>query len=267
MNLIQILGLAVGSAWTSGINLYATVAVLGLLEHYKLVRLPGELHHLDNWLIIGVALGLYCVEFFADKVPYVDTVWDAVHTFIRVPAGAVLAYAATADLNPTVYVLALLLGGGIALSSHGTKATVRAAANMSPEPVSNWILSLIEDLVAVGGVVLSLVAPLIALFLVAAFLVLFFWLMPKVLRRVRRMLRAALDFCKGRGREAGRAALLLALLPAPLLTFPVAASAKSSFVTVKGHQLYLDDKPYYFVGTNYWYGGLLGLSKDEKRGV
>ncbi|HEX8150482.1 MAG TPA: DUF4126 family protein [Pyrinomonadaceae bacterium] len=265
MNLIQILGLAVGSAWTSGINLYATVAVLGLLQHYGLVRLPGALGHLDNWLVIGVALGLYCVEFFADKVPYVDTVWDAVHTFIRVPAGAVLAYAATADLDPTVYVLALLLGGGIALSSHGTKATVRAAANVSPEPVSNWILSIVEDVLAIGGVVLSVVAPLVALFVVAAFLVLFFWLMPKVLRRVRRMLAAALDFFNGR---AGvKAALLLALLPASVLTSAAEASARPSFVTVKGHQLYLDDRPYYFVGTNYWYGSLLGLSKDDRRGV
>ncbi len=267
MNLIQILGLAAGSAWTSGINLYATVAVLGLLEHYKLVRLPGELHHLDNWLIIGVAAGLYCVEFFADKVPYVDTVWDAVHTFIRVPAGAALAFAATTDLDPAVHVLALLLGGGIALSSHGTKATVRAAANVSPEPVSNWILSIIEDILAVGGVVLSIVAPLVALFLVAAFLVLFFWLLPKVLRRVRRMLAAARDFFTGRGRAGIKAALVLTLLPASISTFAAEASAKSSFVTVKGHQLYLDERPYYFVGTNYWYGGLLGLSKDEKRGV
>src|ERR671921_482985 len=170
MNLIQILGLAVGSAWTSGINLYATVAVLGLLQHYGLVRLPGELEHLDNWLVIGVALGLYCVEFFADKIPYVDTVWDAVHTFIRVPAGA--------------------------------------AANVSPEPVSNWILSVVEDILAIGVVVLSVVAPLVALFLVAAFLALFFWLLPKVLRRVRRMLAAARDFFTGRGRAGAKAALV-----------------------------------------------------------
>jgi hypothetical protein len=267
MNLIQILGLAAGSAWTSGINLYATVAVLGLLEHYKLVRLPGGLHVLDNWLVIGVAVGLYCVEFFADKVPYVDTVWDAVHTFIRVPAGAALAYGATGDLDPTVRVLALLLGGGIALSAHGTKATVRAAVNVSPEPVSNWVLSLVEDLLAVGGVVLSVVAPLVALFLVAAFLVLFCWLMPKVLRRVRRMLSAARDFFKGRGRAGVRAALLLTLPAASVLTFSAEASAKPSFVTVKGHQLYLDDRPYYYVGTNYWYGSLLGLLKDDRRGV
>ena len=268
MNLIQILGLAAGSAWTSGINLYATVAVLGLLQHYRLVRLPGGLHALDNWWIIGFAVGLYCVEFFADKIPYVDTVWDAVHTFIRVPAGAVLAYAATNELDPTVQVLAFLLGGGIALSSHGTKATVRAAANLSPEPASNWILSIVEDVVAIGGAVLSVVAPLVALFLVAAFLVLFFWLMPKVFRRIRRMLSAARDFFKGRGRAGAKAALLLTLTSASLLTFPARASAKpSSFVTVKGHQLYLNDKPYYFVGANYWYGSLLGLMKDERRGV
>ncbi|HEX8335658.1 MAG TPA: DUF4126 family protein [Pyrinomonadaceae bacterium] len=267
MNLIQILGLAVGSAWTSGINLYATVAVLGLLEHYKLVRLPGGLGVLDNWLVIGVALGLYAVEFFADKIPYVDTVWDAVHTFIRVPAGAALAYAATSDLDPTVHVLALLLGGGIALSSHGTKATVRAAANVSPEPVSNWVLSVVEDVLAVAGVVLSIVAPVVILFVVAAFLVLFFWLMPKVLRRVRRMLAAARDFFTGRGRAGARAALLLTLLPAPALTPAAEASARPSFVTVRAHQLYLDDRPYYFVGTNYWYGGLLGLSRNERRGV
>ncbi len=267
MNLIQILGLAAGSAWTSGINLYATVAVLGLLEHYKLVRLPGGLHALDNWWVIGVALGLYCVEFFADKVPYLDTVWDAVHTFIRVPAGAAPAYAATNELNPTVHVLALLLGGTVALSSHGTKATVRAAANASPEPVSNWILSVVEDFVAVVGVVLSVVAPLVVLFLVAAFLVLFFRLMPKVLRRVGRMLSAARDFLTGRGRRGVRAALLLTLTSASVSAFGVGASAKTSFVTVRGHQLYLDEKPFYFVGTNYWYGSLLGLVKDERRGA
>ncbi|HEX8294585.1 MAG TPA: DUF4126 family protein [Pyrinomonadaceae bacterium] len=267
MSLIQILGLAAGSAWTSGINLYATVAVLGLLQHYKLVRLPGGLDVLDNWLVIGVALGLYCVEFFADKIPYLDTVWDAVHTFIRVPAGAALAYAATADLDPTAHVLALLLGGGIALSSHGTKATVRAAANVSPEPVSNWVLSIVEDVLAIGGVVLSIVAPVVILFVVAASLVLFFWLMPKVLRRVRRMLSAARDFFTGRGRAGARAALLLALLPASMFTFAAEASAGPSFVTVRGHQLYADGRPYYFVGTNYWYGSLLGLVKDERRGV
>ena len=267
MDTIAILGTALGAAWTSGINLYATVAVLGLLQHYQLVKLPGELQVLDNRVIVGVAIGLYVVEFFADKIPYVDTVWDAVHTFIRVPAGAVLAAAATTEMSTTVQVLALLLGGTVALSSHGTKATVRATANLSPEPVSNWILSVVEDVLAIAGVVLSVFAPLVALCLVAAFLVLFVWLMPKVIRRMRRMIAAARDFFTGRRGAGVRAALLLPLLPVSFLASAAEASAKPSFVTVKGHQLYLDDKPYYFVGTNYWYGSLLGLSKDGKRGV
>jgi hypothetical protein len=194
MNLIQILGLALGSAWTSGINLYATVAVLGLLEHYKFVQLPGGLHALDNWLIIGVALALYVIEFFADKIPYVDTIWDVVHTFIRVPAGAVIAAAATSGVNPTVQVIALLLGGGLALSTHGTKATARAAANVSPEPVSNWVLSIVEDIVAVGAVFLAVLQPIVILILLAIFLLVFLWLMPKVARRIRRMFAAARAF-------------------------------------------------------------------------
>jgi hypothetical protein len=202
MNLIQILGLALGSAWTSGINLYATVAVLGLLQHYKFAHLPGGLHVLDNWLIIGVALALYVVEFFADKIPYVDTVWDALHTFIRVPAGAVIAFAATSDVSPAVQVVALLLGGGLALSTHGTKATVRAAANVSPEPFTNWALSVAEDVIAVGAVVLSVIHPLVILFVVAAFAGVFVWLLPKVLRRIRRMFAAARAFFGGRAVKA-----------------------------------------------------------------
>jgi hypothetical protein len=202
MNVIQVLGLALGAAWTSGINLYATVAVLGLLEHYKLAHLPGGLHVLDNWLIIGVAIFLYLVEFFADKIPYVDTVWDAVHTFIRVPAGAVLAATATSDINPSVQVLALLLGGGLALSTHGTKATVRAGANLSPEPFTNWGLSLFEDVLAVGAVSLAVVSPVAILVVILIFLVILIWILPKVLRRIRRMLKAAGDFFRGRTLEA-----------------------------------------------------------------
>lgn len=202
MNVIQILGLALGAAWTSGINLYATVAVLGLLEHYKLAHLPGGLHVLDNPMIIGVAIFLYVVEFFADKIPYVDTVWDALHTFIRVPAGAVLAAAATADISPTVQVLALLLGGGLALSTHGTKATVRAGANLSPEPLTNWSLSLLEDVLAIGAVVLAVVYPVGIFVVILIFLLLLVWILPKVLRRIRRMLKAAGDFFRGRTLEA-----------------------------------------------------------------
>ena len=202
MSVIQIIGLALGSAWTSGINLYATVAMLGLLEHYKLAHLPGGLHVLDNPLIIGAACFLYVIEFFADKIPYVDTVWDALHTFIRVPAGAVLAAAATSDISPSVQVLALLLGGGLALSTHGTKATVRAGANLSPEPLTNWSLSLLEDVLAVGAVGLAVSYPLVMLAVILIFLLLLIWILPKVLRRIRRMFKAAAAFIRGRTLDA-----------------------------------------------------------------
>lgn len=194
MNGIDILGLALGSAWTSGINLYATVTVLGLLQKLTEVKLPGGLVLLDNWLIIGVAASLYLIEFVADKVPYVDSVWDVVHTFIRVPAGAILALAATADLPPTIQIIALLIGGGLALSSHGTKATLRAAINLSPEPVSNWVASITEDIIAIGGILLAVISPIVIIIVLAIFLVVFFWIAKKVVRRVFQMLRSVKNF-------------------------------------------------------------------------
>lgn len=199
MDIITILGTALGAAWTSGVNLYATVAVLGLLQRYGFVsRLPGGLEVLDNWWIIGIALGLYAVEFVADKVPYVDTIWDALHTFIRVPAGAIIALAATTDLDPAVQVVALLLGGGLALSTHGTKATVRAAVNLSPEPLTNWALSLTEDVFAIGAVVLAVLHPVVVLVLILIFLLILAWILPKVIRRLRKMVEAARAFFRGR---------------------------------------------------------------------
>ena len=197
MNLIDTLGLALGASWTAGINLYATVAVLGLLQRYELARLPGELEVLSNPWVIGVALALYVIEFVADKIPYVDTIWDALHTFIRVPAGAVLALAATAELHPAVRVVALLLGGTLALSTHGTKATVRAAANTSPEPFSNWALSLGEDVLAIGTAALAVFSPLAALAVVLVFLVAAAWLLPKIIRRLRRLVAHAGAFLRG----------------------------------------------------------------------
>jgi hypothetical protein len=198
MNIIHILGLAMGAAWTSGINLYATVATLGLLQHFGLARLPGGLEALDNWVIIGIALFLYAVEFVADKVPYVDTVWDAVHTFIRVPAGAVIALSATTDLDPKVQVVALLLGGGLALSTHGTKATLRAAANASPEPFTNWALSTVEDIIAIGGVILAWLSPAVILIIILAFLLALAWILPKVVRAIGRMVMAVRAFVSRR---------------------------------------------------------------------
>src|SRR6476619_815461 len=161
MEWFSTLSLALGSAWTSGINLYATITVLGLLQKFGFAKLPGGLDVLDNWWIIGVAAGLYLIEFFADKIPYVDSIWDVIHTFIRVPAGLIVAYAATNQLDPSIYIPAALVGGGLAFASHGTKAAARVGANLSPEPVSNWVLSLVEDVVAFAGTLLAVFAPVL----------------------------------------------------------------------------------------------------------
>lgn len=197
MEWFSTLSLALGSAWTSGINLYATVAVLGLLQGFGMTKLPGGLDVLDNWWIIGIAGGLYLVEFFADKIPYVDSIWDVIHTFIRVPAGAAVAYAATNHMDPSIYTIATLLGGGLALSSHGTKAALRAGANLSPEPVSNWILSLSEDFVAFGGVLLAVFAPVAIAIVLALFILFFLWFAPKAYRAIRRIFSAIAAFFRG----------------------------------------------------------------------
>lgn len=197
MEWFSTLSLALGSAWTSGINLYATVTVLGLLQKFGATKLPGGLDALDNWWIIGVAGGLYVVEFFADKIPYVDSVWDVVHTFIRVPAGAVVAYAATNQLDSSITIPATLLGGTFALASHGTKAAARIGANFSPEPVSNWSLSFIEDGIALGGTVLAVFAPMVIAGILIVFTLIFLWFFPKVFRAIKRLFMAVAGFFRG----------------------------------------------------------------------
>ena len=197
MEWFSTISLALGTAWTTGINLYATVTVLGLLQKFGATKLPGGLDVLDNWWIIGIAGGLYMVEFLADKIPYVDSVWDVIHTFIRVPAGAVVAYAATNEMEPSVYVVAALVGGGLALSSHGTKAALRVGANLSPEPVSNWSLSIAEDIVAFVGTALAVFAPIAIAVVLVIFLLLFLWFAPKVFRAIGRLFKAVGAFFRG----------------------------------------------------------------------
>lgn len=187
MEWFSTLSLALGTAWTSGINLYATVTVLGLLQKFNLTKLPGGLDVLDNWWIIGIAGFLYAVEFFADKIPYVDSIWDVVHTFIRVPAGAIVAYAATNQTDASVQTIAALLGGGLAFSSHGTKAALRIGANLSPEPVSNWVLSIVEDIIAFVGAILAVFAPVLIAIVLIVFAVFFVWFFPKVVRGIRKL--------------------------------------------------------------------------------
>jgi hypothetical protein len=185
MDFINTLAFAMGSSWLSGIKLYAMVATLGLLGRFAHLQLPGELGVVTNWWVIGVAGGLFVVEFIADKVPYVDSVWDVVHTFIRIPAGAALAALAFGDYDKGVQVIALLLGGGIALSSHGTKASSRMAINTSPEPASNIAASLVEDVFAGGSLFLVIYYPVAIIVLVILFVVIAIIILPKIVRFLR----------------------------------------------------------------------------------
>jgi hypothetical protein len=186
---IHALGLALGAGFSSGLNLYATVATLGLLERFGVVRLPGSLQVLAYPWIIGIALALYAIEFLADKIPYVDTVWDAVHTFIRPPAAALLAYSAAVSAPAEWRWGAALLAGGVALTSHGTKASTRAAANTSPEPFSNWLLSLGEDALAVWLTWMATVHPTATIVIVALLIILAILLLFYLFRFLRSALR------------------------------------------------------------------------------
>ena len=149
MSPLETLGFALGTSFASGLNVYATVAAAGIMQRLGLVALPESLQILSHPLVMGVAVALFVVEFIADKIPYVDSAWDAAHTFIRPPAAAVLSYSAFGNVPEEWKLGAALLAGGVALTSHGAKASTRAAANTSPEPVSNWVLSLFEDGLAV----------------------------------------------------------------------------------------------------------------------
>jgi Domain of unknown function (DUF4126) len=198
MDFISTLAISMGASWVSGINLYATVATLGLLGRLANLKLPGELEVVTNWWVIGVALFLFVIEFVADKIQVVDSVWDVIHTFIRIPAGAVLAATAFGDFDRRIQVIALLVGGGLALSSHGTKAATRAIINASPEPVSNIVVSLAEDALVILSVLLAVFLPVLVFFVIAAGLVFSLWILPKIIkffqnvgRRVRGLFRTA----------------------------------------------------------------------------
>jgi hypothetical protein len=190
------LGFAMGSAWLSGINLYATVLTLGLLQRFNFVHLPGDLGYLSHTWIIILSGALYGIQFIADKIPAIDSAWDMIHTFIRVPAGAVLAATAFAHFDPSVRIAAFLLGGGIALSSHGTKAATRLAANASPEPFSNVALSLLGDALTFGGTLLMTVHPavLIGIVLIAVgiSILLFSWIVRWIKRSFGRRVSPSL---------------------------------------------------------------------------
>lgn len=185
MDLISTIAIAMGASWVSGMKLYAAVAMLGFLGRFTSLQLPGELEVLTNWWVIGVASALYVIEFVADKIPFVDSTWDVIHTFIRVPAGAVIAAAAFGDFDRGVQVIAFLIGGGLAFSSHGTKTTTRAAINTSPEPFSNIAVSLAEDGLAIGSVLLAAFYPILLFIVVAIGLLISIIILPKIIRYIR----------------------------------------------------------------------------------
>jgi len=189
MNPLAALGLTLGAGFSSGLNLYATVATLGLLERFNIISLPASLHGLSHPVVIILALVLYLLEFFADKVPYVDTVWDAIHTFIRPPAAALLAYSAVGSAPAEWRWAAALLAGGVALTSHGTKASTRAAVNTIPEPVSNWALSLGEDVLAVWLSWMAAAHPIATTIIVAVLVALCVFLLYHFLRFARSAFR------------------------------------------------------------------------------
>jgi len=187
----ELVAMLVATSFAAGLNVYATVATLGLLARFELLPLPDSLHLLEDWWIIAASIALFVVEFFADKVPAFDLIWNALHTFVRVPVAAVLAYGATSHLSPGEQLLATALGGLVALAAHGGKTAVRAAVTPSPEPLSNIGLSFGEDALAIFLTWFATRHPYSAAAIVIALLVIIIILMRWVLRALRALFRGA----------------------------------------------------------------------------
>ncbi len=185
-HIVSIIALTMGAAWASGINLYATIFMLGYLGATGNIDLPPDLQILSDPLVMFAAGFMYCVEFFADKTPGVDTAWDSIHTFIRIPAGAALAAGAVGDISPAVALAAAIVGGTLAAGTHAAKAGGRMLINTSPEPFSNWAASIGEDVMVIAGLWTALYHPVTFLVLLALFVALLVWLLPKLWRTIRR---------------------------------------------------------------------------------
>jgi hypothetical protein len=183
--MLEALSLSAGLAWASGLRLYLTVLLVGLFERVGLVQLPDSLHVLASPWVMGAAALLAVAEFLADKIPAFDSLWDALHTVIRIPAGAVLAAAAVGQADPGVVAAAALAGGTLAGAAHLAKAGTRAMINLSPEPLSNWAASFTEDILVFVGLSLALFVPLLFLALLFAFLLLAGWALPRLWRGVQ----------------------------------------------------------------------------------
>jgi hypothetical protein len=187
----ELVGLIVAVSFAAGLNVYATVATLGLLAHASLLDLPAGLHLLSSWWVIAASAILFAIEFFADKIPAFDLFWNALHTFIRIPVAALIAYGATSQLSPEKQLLATLAGGAIALAAHGGKTAARVAVTPSPEPVSNFALSAGEDTLAIFLTWFATQHPIAAAGIVAAFLVIIVVVMRWVVRAMKKLFRGA----------------------------------------------------------------------------
>jgi len=196
-NYIAVIASSMGIAWASGINLYATIVTLGILANTGSMVLPPDLQILASPAIIMAAGFMYVVEFFADKVPGVDTGWDVIHTFIRIPAGAILAARAIAPIGPEAEAIGLILGGTLAAGSHFTKAGTRVLVNTSPEPFSNWFLSIGEDVAVIGGVWASLQHPVLFIIVLLLLILMMIWLLPKIYRGIRLLFAKVGAFFRG----------------------------------------------------------------------
>ena len=198
--IVQAVSLSMGVAWASGFNLYATLLTLGVLGATGNMILPPDLQVLTNPLVIGAAGFMFAVEFFADKMPGVDTGWDAAHTFIRIPAGAILAAASLGEVNPAMTIAAGILGGTLAAGSHATKAGSRVLINTSPEPFTNWFASLTEDAAVIVGIWAAVVHPYVFLTALALFIVLMIWLLPRLWQGIKKVLSCLNRFITGKRR-------------------------------------------------------------------
>ena len=187
----ELVAALVAVSFAAGLNVYATLATLGLLGRFGVFPLPQNLHLLASWYIIAISLALFALEFFADKIPFFDLIWNALHTFVRVPIAALVAYRATATLSPWEQMLAAVVGGGIALAAHGGKTAARAAVTPSPEPLSNTALSLGEDVLAVSLTWFATKHPFVAAGIVAVLVLVIVLLMRWVVRSLRALFQGA----------------------------------------------------------------------------
>ena len=197
MDTVSIIALTMGTAWASGINLYATIFMLGYLGTTGNIDLPPDLMVVTDPLVMTSAGLMYCVEFFADKTPGVDTTWDALHTFIRIPLGAVLSMGAVGDMTPAVELAAFIVGGSLAGATHITKAGSRIVINSSPEPVTNWTASIGEDLLVITGLWVALNHPALFLIGLVIFIGMMIWLLPKIWRGIKRIYNSIKNFFSG----------------------------------------------------------------------